>query len=303
MDLAAACSGFDLGSLVEVESVLGGRSNEMWHVWTERGEYAVKAMVVNADQPDFVSNLEAAFAVESRACLAGVPMPEPVAVPGSGRCLRLVDGRLTRAHAWVEATAANAVVYRREAGRLIAAVHAASPASEVALDDEPWTVAQWRELSQQSADRLLAQRIHDSADLLARLEAMTSDGPGTVPTVDSHRDFDPKNALVGSGGLLAVDWDAAGPVSVAREVVQVALDWSTSPAGFAEVIDAYRSRRPEGVPAEPWVFGGWVSAHAGWLLYNVANRASTPHGVAEASASLARLQALSAHLATYLRAV
>jgi Phosphotransferase enzyme family len=303
VDLAAVCTGFDLGALREGRTVPGGLSNDMWHVRTDRGEYAIKAMVVNADQPDFVTNLEAAFAVERSAYVAGVPMPEPIAVPGSDRCLLVVDGRLTRAHAWVDATVADPQVNRAKAGTLLARIHAASSAADVALDDEPWTAAQWGELGDHAVDPSLADAIRDGADLLARLETATSAESVRAPSVNSHRDLDPKNVLVGPSGLLAVDWDAAGPVAAAREAVQVVLDWSTDPAGFAEVLAAYRSSSTHDVPAEPWVFGGWVSAHGGWLVYNASNRSDTSLGVDEARAALARLRMLSAHLPAYVSAL
>jgi hypothetical protein len=300
VDLEAVCAAFDLGALRAARTVPGGLSNDLWQVRTDRGEYAVKGMVVNADRPGFAANLEAAFAVERAAYAAGVQMPEPVAVPASGACLLSVGGRLVRVHAWVDAVPADPASHRSEVGLLLARIHAASPTTEVALDDEPWSMAQWHELGDRCADAVLAQVLRDSADVLARLEAATSGGPGTVPTVGSHRDLDPKNTLVGRAGLLAVDWDAAGPISAAREAVQVALDWSTDPAGFAEVLAAYRCGGGEDVPPEPWVFGGWVSAQGGWLVYNGTDRGDTLLGVVEATAALATLRSLSVKLPAYL---
>src|SRR5690242_7846132 len=80
--------------------VAGGLSNELWRVVTDQGVYAVKRMVVHADRPDFVSNVEAAYGVERRAWERGVPMPEPV--PVGGRALAEVDGGLFRVHRWAE---------------------------------------------------------------------------------------------------------------------------------------------------------------------------------------------------------
>lgn len=300
VDLDGVCAGFALGTVVDVAEVTGGLSNDMWHLWTDRGQYAIKAMVVNAGRPDFVTSLEGAFAVERRAWAAGVPMPEPIAVPRTGRCLLEVDSRLVRAHSWVEARAPDPAVHRVQVGTLLARVHAASQTNDLALDDEPWTVSQWRGLAGQAqAAPAVARQIHDGAQVLAALEALTCDGPGAAPTVNSHRDLDPKNVLAAPSGLLAVDWDAAGPVAAAREAVQVALDWSTEPAGFADVIAAYRDSSPHAVPAEPWVFGGWVSACAGWLAYNAATRPGTPLGAAEVATALSRLTMVSAQLPDY----
>lgn len=307
VDLERVCSGFELGALRDARTVTGGLSNDMWQVRTDRGEYAVKAMVVNADRPDFVANLEAAFTVELRAYGAGVAMPEPIAVPGSGRCLLATDGRFTRVHAWIGGAPADPSTRCAEAGDLLAGIHAVSPSAAVALDDEPWSAAAWRDVGDQAADPELADAIRGSADLLARLEAVTSTGPAVVPTVESHRDLDPKNALVARSGLLAVDWDAAGSIPVAREAVQVALDWSTDPAGFSDVLAGYRAKSPYDVPRELWVFGGWVSAHAGWLVYNASIQQSSSsdgrRGVGDATAALARLRMLSVALPEYVAVI
>src|SRR5690349_6153714 len=100
----------------------GGLSNELWRVPTAAGVFAVKRMVVNADRPDFVANVEAAFAVERRAFAAGVPMPEPVPEPSGGRALASVGGSWYRVHRWVEGRAG--VGSATDAVRLAAAIHA-----------------------------------------------------------------------------------------------------------------------------------------------------------------------------------
>jgi hypothetical protein len=76
---------FELGGLVaDAVRVPGGLSNELWRLVTRDGVFAVKRMIVNADRPGFVDKVEAAFAVERRAWVAGVAMPQPVAVPAPG---------------------------------------------------------------------------------------------------------------------------------------------------------------------------------------------------------------------------
>jgi hypothetical protein len=94
---------FGLGRLVaDAERVAGGLSNELWRLVTRDGVFAVKRMIVNADRPDFVDNVETAFAVERRAWVAGVAMPQPVAVLDTGRALAQVEGSLFRVHRWVD---------------------------------------------------------------------------------------------------------------------------------------------------------------------------------------------------------
>ncbi len=304
MDLAALADGFGLGQVLDCVKVAGGLSNHLWRVRTEQGVFALKVMVINAGEPDFVPNLERSFAVERRAFASGVPMPAPIAVPGGDRCLLAHGGRLARAHHWVDAAPVDPLRHAARAGALLAQIHHASDLRSEPLDDQPWSTSEWHALADQSrADPTLQASIRSAAPALAELEAVTAGGPGDVVVLDSHRDLDPKNALVTRSGLLALDWDAAGPVPAAREAVQVGLDWSTDAAGFAQVLAAYRATSAHPVPAAPWVFGGWVSAVGGWLVYNASRRADTELGAREARAALARLTYLHGALPRYLAAL
>jgi hypothetical protein len=81
--------------------VSGGLSNELWRVVTDTGTYAVKRMVAGADRPEFVTNIEASFAIERRAYLAGVPMPRFVPDPLTNCALARINGSFVRVHEWV----------------------------------------------------------------------------------------------------------------------------------------------------------------------------------------------------------
>jgi hypothetical protein len=226
--------------------VAGGLSNELSRLVTERGTYAVKRMVTNAHRPDFVANVEASYAVERRARSAGVAMPEPVPDPATGRALAPVDGSLVRVHRWVEGTAAAGAP---EAGAaLLATIHAAGRERWATPPEPAWDGDRWG-----AGVGALARRV--------------AGAPGRVLVVDSHRDLDPKNTLRGTDGvLLALDWDAAGPVCAVQEAVAVALDFSGGrPGAFRAALRAYEKKRAVPVPREPWVFGGWVAAQGGWL--------------------------------------
>jgi len=264
--------------------VSGGLSNELWRVVTGDGVFAVKRMVVNADLPDFVGDVEAAYGIERRAWDAGVAMPQPVAVPGTDRALADVDGSLFRVHRWVDGRPGAGSA--SEAARLIASVHAVGNPRWAAAPGTGWAADRW------------------GADVVA-LARRVCPGPGRVLVVDSHRDLDRKNALrTPDGVLMAVDWDAAGPVSAVHEAVGVALDWSGDDATvFAEALRAYGERSGVDVPAEPWVFGGWVAAQGGWLDYNATHRAGSPLGQAEVTGTLARVRTLAGGLDVLLAAL
>ena len=269
---------FELGRpLRQPERVPGGRSNELWRLETNRGAFAVKRMIVNADAPSFVDNVETAFAIERRAWAAGVAMPEPLADPVTGRALARIDEALFRVHRWVEGESGGGSA--AEAAGLLATVHAAADARWAPTPEAGWAGDRWGAALVQLAHRVRA-------------------GPERVLVVDSHRDLDRKNALWSADGLLmAVDWDAAGSIAAVHEAVSVALDWSDAePVRFAEAIRAYTRASGIVIPAEPWIFAGWVAAQGGWLDYNAAQRADTALGAAEVTATLARLHSLAANM-------
>jgi len=278
-------AGFGLGRVLrEPVRVPGGLSNDLWRLDTDNGAFAVKRMVVNADLPTLVENVEAAFQVERRAWAAGVPMPEPVVEPSSGHALARLDGGLFRVHRWVDGEPGGGSPV--EAATLLAGIHAAGEARCERRPSPSWVADRW------------------GAELV-RLTRRVASGPDRVQVVDSHGDLDRKNTLrLADGTLMALDWDAAGPVGVLHEAVSVALDWSDAqPSTFAECIGAYARRSGVVVPAQPWVFAGWVAGQGGWLDYNAAHRHDTARGRAEARTTLGRLHRLATRMDALLAAL
>jgi hypothetical protein len=276
---------FELGQPVrEPVQVSGGLSNQLWRLDTDDGAFAVKRMVVNADLPTLVENVEAAFTVERRAWAAGVPMPEPILEPSSGHALARVDDALFRVHRWVDGSpGAGSPV---EVAGLLARIHAAGHARWTRMPNQSW-----------AADRWGAELV----ELTHRVES----GPDRVLVLDSHGDLDQKNTLRRvDGTLMALDWDAAGPVGAVHEAVGVALDWSdVQPSVFAEAIQAYERRSGVVIPPQPWVFAGWVAAQGGWLDYNATHRADTGLGSGEVQATLARLHRIATRMDALLAAL
>jgi hypothetical protein len=197
---------FRLGrSLAPAVRVPGGLSNELWRVVTESGRYAVKRMVASVDRPDFVANIEASSQIERRACAGGVPMPRPIAEPVSGGALARVGESLVRVHEWVDPTPGDISVL--EVMGLLGRIHAVGGPRLDERRSGVWESHRWGQ---------------EITVLAARVAART---PARLLAVDSHRDLDRKNVLRSEHDVLALDWDAAGPVPMVQEVVAVALDW------------------------------------------------------------------------------
>jgi Ser/Thr protein kinase RdoA (MazF antagonist) len=273
----------------------------MWRLTTTVGDFAVKAMRAHAENPDYRDNIEAAFAIEMNAYRAGVPCPEPLPT-SDGNALLRDGGTWVRVHRWCNGAMPTRGTCLEDVGLLLAGIHRAGERSVGTLDDHPPGVDTWESLAEQPGlPEAFAGRLRSAAPELARLAAQTSAGPDLeTPYADTHGDLDPKNALLSDDRLMAVDWDAAAPRSIFREVVSVALDWADGAEDFRRVLMAYAGSADSGPPAEPWVFGGWVASLIDWLVYNVEQRADTELGQREASATCARLLAFTRVLDEYV---
>jgi len=243
-------------------AVNGGLSNEMWRLATDQGEFALKHMVANAGEPEFVGNIEAAFGIEQRAWSAGVPMTEPVPDPVTGGALAFVDDSFFRVHRWVDGEVG--VGPAAEAVALLARIHAVGLVRWSTLAKVGWRAEGW------------------GADLVELAQRVSGGSPDRVLVVDSHCDLDRKNTIRSlDGRLLAVDW-------VSREPTDV--------EGFGAAVNEYTRRTGIAVPAKPWIFAGWVAAYGGWLDYNAKHRAGTASGAAEVAETSARLRRLAAEM-------
>ncbi|MBF6599424.1 MAG: phosphotransferase [Dehalococcoidia bacterium] len=104
----AICRLFDLGEPAGAASpVEGGLTHRMWRIATTRAAFAVKELNRDFENADYVGSCERAFVFEQAAYRAGLPMPRPVPVAASGRCLAELPSTgprpmTVRAHAWVE---------------------------------------------------------------------------------------------------------------------------------------------------------------------------------------------------------
>ncbi|WP_114856371.1 phosphotransferase enzyme family protein [Brachybacterium sp. YJGR34] len=302
--MSTVAEGFRLGQVEEMVPVAGGFSNDLWHVTTSSGDVAVKVMRAHAGSTGFRDRIETSFAIEQNAFRAGVPCPEPVPTP-EGNALLRVDGLWARAHRWVDGSSPRPADHLEDAGELLARIHRVGAPSVRRIVDHPRDAETWAALAgRPGVPGELSEQLLAAAPELAHLGAATAArGPLDAAHADSHGDLDPKNTLLSRGGLLAVDWDAAGPRPITREAVTLALDWSASLEDFRRALTAYTAASGASLPGEPWVLGGWVEALSDWLAFNVEQRADSELGAHEASQACSRLRALASDLDEYVAAL
>jgi hypothetical protein len=262
----------------------------MWRIETDRGRFAVKVLNRDFDRPDYVDWYERAFQIEMAALDAGIPMPRPVPVPATGRCLGELPGggdrpATVRAHEWVaakpigrdddKATAAGHV------GEMLAKVHALDVGCAFTTEEMRRTKGAdfWRDLCDRAtaAHARLGEDLGAALPLIAELEAIARHAERErMGVVMGHRDAGPGNVLVASdGSLLLIDWDSAGPVVAEQEIAKEALVWAGAFAhdpvpsvahafvrGYREAGGAHPEPRAEDLTE-------FLTTIFGWLAFNV----------------------------------
>jgi hypothetical protein len=247
LDPARVAGAFGLGRPGgPLAAVPGAWSNRLWRLETERGAFAVKELRGPAAAAGWRRRLRDAMAVERAAWAAGtVPMARPVAAAAGGWLAEVATtggGRATvRCHRWVPGTPAADLApspsRAADVGRSLAAIHALglpAPAT-TAVQVAPLPLAAWDRLVAEAREAGLAWAGELAGltplvrELAGRLAALRRAGRGMLR---SHRDLDPKNAVVRPDARVALlDWDHAGPTLPAAELLVTALSFAGGAVG------------------------------------------------------------------------
>lgn len=288
----AICDLFRLGTLRgSFEAVGGGLTNRLWRCTTERGVFAVKEMSRDPNRTDYVAWFDRAFVLEQAAFATGMPMPRPIPVAATGRCLGALtdtdDKHMTvRVHEWVEGKALqNNTIYPGDVAapvaEMLARIHNLGMPSDTPVVEAVRVFGDeyWRALAGRMAvvDGDLAAILHELLPALRDLEAYLRVAHNdATPLLVSHRDADMKNILRTSAGeLMLVDWDAAGPVNPRHDLANTALVWAGVHLGdplrasARAVVDAYRRSGGSTAPFRETDLAELVAVRLGWFEFNI----------------------------------
>lgn len=225
---------FGIGSIVEPPCpVAEAWSNEMFSVVTSSGRYAVK--ILSAPVPDSALQIERAVLADGR-----IRMAEPVDPWVS----RLSTGQYVRCHRWVVGTPASQVAFdadlARDIGRSVGIIHrlgipGGNSGALPSPDRERWRAAITMEWSYAPQLRALIEPVS------AVWRDLDSLRQARILLLCSHRDLDPKNAVIRVDGRIAImDWDYAGPVVAAGELVDAAYSFcGLDEQLLGEFLDSY----------------------------------------------------------------
>lgn len=93
--------------------------------------------------------------------------------------------------------------------------------------------------------------------------------------VMSHRDLDPKNVLWTQAGPVVIDWESAGPIHRALDILETVLYWSEDETGrvneekFQAFLRGYATKRSLADVEWSVVFDASYSSKLDWLAYNL----------------------------------
>ncbi|HEX3816216.1 MAG TPA: phosphotransferase [Mycobacteriales bacterium] len=236
---------FGLGEPVEEPQPLAEAwSNEVYRVRTGTGCYALKIL-----SPATVASVGHAIGIEAAVLATGaVPMAEPIADRNGEWLTRLSDGRFARCHRWLSGTPASGFTptasYVRDVGRSLGVIHGLARPDGDTGRLSPVDLRRWRRALERSAGQKWNARLRALTRLVEQAtEELSKLRDARHPMISSHRDLDPKNAVVDADGRVGLlDWDYAGAVVPAGELVEAATSFCGGHSALvAEFVRAYRA--------------------------------------------------------------
>lgn len=273
-----------LGTVVkEMEPITGGLLHKMYHVSTDKGEYAVK--VLNQEIMMRPVALQNTVNSEKIATAFKSMIPVVAALEINGKQVHELNGAHYMIFDWMEGASIFPPMISSEncyaIGDVLGKMHNENLAIDGVLPEEDgalmFTWDKYQELLQGYESEAWAIRYQAAvSDIKSWNQAACDAGEVLAKTlVISHRDLDPKNVMWNDNAPLIIDWEAAGYVNPYQEFLEVVNYWSDDGKGgllkehFDALLDAYTQHvKLENVNWNA-VFAGSYMGMLGWLEYNV----------------------------------
>lgn len=263
--------------------VTGGLLHKMYHVHTDKGEYAVK--VLNPEIMRRPTALQNTVNSEKIAATFQSTIPVVAALETNGKQIHELNGAYYMIFDWVEGTSIFPPMITAKncsaIGEVLGKIHSKQLTIDGVLPDEDGvTMFAWDDYQKQLqgyAAQDWAIRYREALpDIRTWNQAAFDAGETLAKTlVISHRDLDPKNVMWNRNILWIIDWEAAGYINPYQELLEVINYWADDGQGrlLKEHFDALLSAYTQYVKLDnvDWeaVFAGSYTGMLGWLEYNV----------------------------------
>ena len=275
----------ELGELISNPfSVTGGHLHRVYSLETTTGKYVVKLL-----NPNIMIRQNAVFNYinsEKIAQLAAENVPALPAEKRNGNSLQNINGQFYLVFKWVDAISLGIseidISHCRIMGGILAGIHQTDFSKLKVVQEEggngkttEWStyLQRGRAMGVEWAD-LLHEALQDIIewDLQAQVarEAMSSG------MIISHRDLEPKNVLWQNDTPLLIDWESAGYIHSAQDLLETAIYWSKNATGkiiqlkFSSFLNGYKEKCQDDLQAD-WnmVIASGFSGKLEWLEYNL----------------------------------
>jgi len=252
------CGLLHLGEILHPpEPVSGGFLHRMYTVETSRGKYAVKALNPQImRRPNVMQNI---ITAERIASIAANIVPAIPARLLNGNILHEIDNQFYIIFDWVDGKSLTQneiqIIHCDKIGSILAEIHAIDfSEADVREPIDSVKFIDWHFYMQKGLEKnviwreLLAEHINDLSLWTDR--AIQAAKQLASDRIISHRDLDPKNVLWTRGAPYLIDWESAGYINPAHELMDTAIYWATDENGnidkekFLAFVRAYKIKRP-----------------------------------------------------------
>lgn len=282
-EIGKLCKKYDLGTLQGApEAVTGGLLHKLYHVSTDKGEYAIKRL-----NPDIMKRAEAlqnminSELVSSE--LSGV-IPLVAAKCFDGKSIIELEGSFYIVFEWLDGKSIFvpdiSEYHCGQIGRILGRIHAADiKVASMSKSSDSRAEYGWNMLLEKAkkdnAECYLMLR--ESLTDVMRWDKHAVSGLREVlqHQVISHRDLDPKNVMWKNDEPYIIDWEAAGYVNPYQELIEVLNYWISDEAGnydklkFDAVIRAYTESVDISKVSWDAVLDSSFDGMLGWLEYSI----------------------------------
>lgn len=228
--LERLCYKYDLGEIIaKPQKVTGGFLHKMYHVITEKAEYAIKIL-----NPNIMNRTEALNNMINAEEVAMHLKNDISLITGkrfNGKSVIMFDGSYYIIYDWFNGrsiTNSEICEYHCEQiGETLAKIHKANIHIQGMNKDNYMHKHDWNMLLDQSQNNECFILLRDCINELVDWENRAAKGiiEASSYQIISHRDLDPKNVMWNDNKPYIIDWEASGYVNPYQELVEVLNYW------------------------------------------------------------------------------
>lgn len=283
MNLNDLCLKYNLGNIKGIPQVVtGGLMHKMYHVCTDKGEYAIK--VLNSDimkRSEALNNMINSELV-SNALSDRIPLI--AAKSFGGNSIIEEDKSFFMVFDWLEGKSVFvpdiSEYHCEKIGKILGIIHASHiDIGTMDISYDVRNVYDWKFLMEKAQEyhsevyHVLQESI--SNIILWDKNAVCGLREASKNQVISHRDLDPKNVMWNDNEPYIIDWEAAGYVNPYQELIEVLNYWIQNEEGrydkekFIALMTAYTEKND--ISSVNWekILYCSLDGMLGWLEYNL----------------------------------